>query len=298
MNKHFVDLDNLNKLDLRYILDLAKEIKNQPMKFSKSLSNKSLGMIFEKQSTRTKVSFDIGMQKMGGYVIELNSESTGFGSRESDSDIIKVLSQYLNCLVIRNNDHDKIKSLAEFDFIPIINGLSNYSHPCQILSDVFTIEDNRGPISDLLIVWCGDINNVLVSLIQASTIFNFNLNIATPKNILHMKQDVLDKYKSDKIKFFDNPHDAIAKADCVMTDIWISMGKSNSNKETVLFEGFQINDILMSKTKNKALFMHCLPAHRNEEVTNSVIDGKKSIVWQQAKNRMLVQQSILSFCIA
>ena len=183
MNKHFVDLDNLSKLELRSILDLAKEIKNKPLKFCNSLKNKSLGMIFEKQSTRTRVSFDIGMQKMGGYVIELNSESTGFGSRESDSDIVKVLSQYLDCLVIRNDDHEQIRSLVEFNFMPIINGLSNYSHPCQILSDVFTIEEIKGSISDLLIVWCGDINNVLVSLIQASIIFNFNLHIATPEKI-------------------------------------------------------------------------------------------------------------------
>ena len=297
MNKNFVDLDSLNIIDLRSILDMAKEIKKQPMKFSKILENKSLGMIFEKQSTRTRVSFNIGMQKMGGNVIELNSESIGFGSRESDSDLIKVLSQYLDCLVIRNDDHEKIKSIVKFDYIPIINGLSNYSHPCQILSDVFTIEDNMGSISDLLIVWCGDINNVLVSLIQASIIFNFNLHIASPKNILRQKQYILDKYKSNKIKFFDNPHDAVDKADCVMSDIWISMGKNNSNKKISSFKGFQIDDSLMAKTKNEALFMHCLPAHRNVEVTDSVLDGKKSIVWQQAKNRMFVQQSILNFCI-
>ena len=297
MNKHFVDLDNLNKIDLRNILDLAKKIKDQPMKFSKILENKSLGMIFEKQSTRTRVSFDIGMQKMGGNVIELNSESIGFGSRESDSDIIKVLSQYLDCLVIRNDDHEKIKSLVKFDYIPIINGLSNYSHPCQILSDVFTIEDNMGSISDLLIVWCGDINNVLVSLVQASIIFNFDLHIACPKNIFLQKKYILDKYKSKKIKFFDNPYDAVAKADCVMSDIWISMGKNDSINTISSFEGFQIDDSLMAKTKNEALFMHCLPAHRNVEVTDSVLDGEKSIVWQQAKNRMFVQQSILNFCI-
>ena len=268
------------------------------MKFSKILENKSLGMIFEKQSTRTRVSFAIGMQMMGGKVIELNAESTGFGSRESDSDLVKVLSQYLDCLVIRNDNHEKIKSLAKFNFMPIINGLSNYSHPCQILSDVFTIEENKGSISDLLIVWCGDINNVLVSLMQASIIFNFNLNIASPQNILHQRQNVINKYKSDKIKLFDNPHDAVVKADCVMSDIWVSMGKDDSNKKISLFEDFQINDILMTKAKNEALFMHCLPAHRNEEVTDSVIDGNKSIIWQQAKNRMFVQQSILNFCIA
>ena len=298
MYKHFIDLDNLNQSDLRNILGLAKEIKNQPMKFCKYLEHKSLGMIFEKQSMRTRVSFDIGMKNMGGNVIELNPQSIGFGIRESDSDIVKVLSQYLNCLVIRNHDHGKIKSLAEYDFIPIINGLSDYSHPCQILSDIFTIEENMGSITNLLIAWCGDINNVLVSLMQASSIFNFNLNIASPKAILDQKKNIINKYKSNKINFFNNPHDAVTKADSVMSDIWVSMDESNSNKDKSLFEGFQINDILMKKTKNNSLFMHCLPAHRNEEVTDSVIDGKKSIVWQQAKNRMVVQQSILNFCIS
>ena len=154
-----------------------------------------------------------------------------------------------------------------------------------------------GSITNLLIAWCGDINNVLISLIQASIIFNFNLHIASPKNIFQKKQNILKKYQSNKITYFDNPHDAVANADCVMTDTWISMGKKKSNNETSAFKDFQVNDVLMAKTKNEALFMHCLPAHRNVEVTDSVLDGEKSIVWQQAKNRMFVQQSILNFCI-
>ncbi len=297
MKKHFIDLDYLSKLDLRNILNLAKAIKDKPINFSKSLENKSLGMLFKKPSTRTRVSFDIGMKMMGGNVIELNADSIGFGNRETDSDLVKTLSQYLDCLVIRNDDHKRIKSLAKFNHLPIINGLSNYSHPCQILSDIFTIEENKGSISNLLIVWSGDINNVLISLIQASIIFGFNLNIASPKLILHQNKNLLDKYKSDQIKFFDNPFDAVTKADCVMTDIWVSMGENISTKNTTLFKNFQINDNLMEHAKSNSLFMHCLPAHRNEEVTNSVIDGKNSIVWEQAKNRMFVQQSILIFCI-
>ena len=176
--------------------------------------------------------------------------------------------------------------------------MSNYSHPCQILSDIFTIEENKGPITNLLIVWCGDINNVLISLIQASIVFNFNLHIASPKFILNQNKKILNKYKSDQIKYFDNPFDAVTNADCVMSDTWVSMGEKNSTNKTSLFKNFQINDNLMKKAKNNSLFMHCLPAHRSEEVTDSVIDGQNSVVWEQAKNRMYVQQSILNYCIA
>ena len=297
MIKHFIDLDCYKKSDLRNILDLAKDIKDQPKKFSKNLIHKSLGILFEKQSTRTRVSFDIGMKMMGGNVIELNSNSIGFGRRESDSDLIRVLSQYLDCLLIRNDDHKKIVSLSKYDHLPIINGLSNYSHPCQILSDIFTIEEKKDSISNLLIAWCGDINNVLISLIHASIIFNFNLHIASPETILYQNKEVLDQYKSSQINFFDNPYEAVVKADCIMSDAWISMGENNFTKKSSFFKNFQINDNLMKHAKSNALFMHCLPAHRNEEVTDSVIDGQNSIVWEQAKNRMFVQQSILNFCI-
>ena len=184
MVKHFIDIDDFKISELKKILIFAKKIKKNPNKYNNSLNSKTLGMIFEKQSTRTRLSFYVGMKKMGGNVIELNKESIGFGKRESKSDIIKVLSAYIDCLVIRNNDHLEIKSLRSLNCLPIINGLSNYSHPCQILSDIFTIEEKLGPINKLKICWVGDINNVLISLIQASKIFKFKLEISAPEHIL------------------------------------------------------------------------------------------------------------------
>ena len=184
MINHFIDISDFKKNELENIIIFAKKIKDNQNKYKKLLQNKYLGMIFEKQSNRTRLSFDIGMKKIGGNVIELDKKGIGFGKRESDSDIIKVLSQYIDCLLIRNNDHSKIKELSRFNLLPIINGLSNFSHPCQILSDIFTIEEILGPIDKQNISWVGDINNVLISLLQASQIFRFRLNIASPKAIL------------------------------------------------------------------------------------------------------------------
>ena len=297
MVKHFINISDFKKNDLKKIINFAKKIKNNPNKYNKLLQNKSLGMIFQKQSNRTRLSFDIGMKKLGGNVIELDKNQIGFGQRESDSDIINILSQYIDCLVIRNNDHSKIKALSKFNFLPIINGLSDYSHPTQILSDIFTIEEIFGSIDSKNIAWVGDVNNVLKSLVQASQIFQFKLNIASPIEILKKNKSLVNRYKSKKIVFCSNPIEAVKKADCVMTDVWVSMGEKNLIRKKKLFKNFQVNDSLMRLTNKKTIFMHCLPAHRNEEVTDSIIDGEQSVVWQQAQNRMYVQQSILYFCI-
>ncbi len=294
MAKHFIDIENFNKETLLEILSIANSIKNSPANYSEKLKNKSLGMIFEKQSTRTRVSFDIGMKKLGGEVIEMDTDSIGFGERESNIDIVKVLSQYLDCLVLRNDDHEIIKQLADINSIPIINGLSNYSHPCQILSDIFTIEEKKGPIINLLISWSGDINNVLISLAQASKILDFRLNVACPEKILNQKKHLLDNF-NENIVFFQNPMEAVKDSDCIMTDVWFSMGDKSNDLE--LFRDFQINRNVMNASKKDSIFMHCLPAKRNQEVTDEVIDSERSIVWKQAYNRMIVQQGILSYCI-
>jgi len=297
MINHFVDISDFKKNELKSIISFAKRIKNNPNKHKNLLQNKSLGMIFEKQSNRTRLSFDIGMKKIGGNVIELDKKGIGFGKRESDSDMINVLSQYIDCLIIRNNDHSKIKELSRLNLLPIINGLSNFSHPCQILSDIFTIEEILGPIDKQNITWVGDINNVLISLLQASHIFRFRLRIASPKALLLKNRSLINKYKSTNISFCSDPIEAIKGTDCVMTDVWVSMGEKKSVKKKKKFKNFQINENLMQHTHKKTIFMHCLPAHRNEEVVDSVIDSKKSVVWQQAQNRMYVQQSILNYCI-
>jgi len=297
MINHFVDISDFKKSELKSIISFAKRIKNNPNKYKNLLQNKSLGMIFEKQSNRTRLSFDIGMKKIGGNVIELDKKGIGFGKRESDSDMINVLSQYIDCLIIRNNDHSKIKELSRLNLLPIINGLSNFSHPCQILSDIFTIEEILGPIDKQNITWVGDINNVLISLLQASHIFRFRLKIASPKALLLKNRSLINKFKSINISFCSDPIEAVKGTDCVMTDVWVSMGEKKSVKKKKIFKNFQVNENLMQHTHKKTIFMHCLPAHRNEEVVDSVIDSKKSVVWQQAQNRMYVQQSILNYCI-
>ena len=298
MINHFVDISDFKKSELKSIISFAKRIKNNPNKYKNLLQNKSLGMIFEKQSNRTRLSFDIGMKKIGGNVIELDKKGIGFGKRESDSDMINVLSQYIDCLIIRNNDHSKIKELSRLNLLPIINGLSNFSHPCQILSDIFTIEEILGPIDKQNITWVGDINNVLISLLQASHIFQFRLKIASPKALLLKNRSLINKFKLINISFCSDPIEAVKGTDCVMTDVWVSMGEKISIKKKKIFKNFQVNENLMQHTHKKTIFMHCLPAHRNEEVVDSVIDSKKSVVWQQAQNRMYVQQSILNYCIS
>ena len=297
MINHFVDISDFKKSELKSIISFAKRIKNNPNKYKNLLQNKSLGMIFEKQSNRTRLSFDIGMKKIGGNVIELDKKGIGFGKRESDSDMINVLSQYIDCLIIRNNDHSKIKELSRLNLLPIINGLSNFSHPCQILSDIFTIEEILGPIEKQNITWLGDINNVLISLLQASQIFRFRLKIASPKALLLKNKSLIKKFQSKNISFCSDSIEAIKETNCVMTDVWVSMGEKKSVNKKKIFKNFQVNENLMQHTHKKTIFMHCLPAHRNEEVVDSVIDNKKSVVWQQAQNRMYVQQSILNYCI-
>ena len=291
--KHFTDIDDFKKIELRGILSTAKNIKKNPKKYSSFLSNKSLGMIFEKQSTRTRLSFSIGMQKLGGQVIELQNDKLGFGSRESEKDILKVLSGYLDILMVRNDNHLKLKTFASYNFLPIINGLSNYSHPCQILSDIFTIEECLGNIENKKIAWIGDINNVLTSLIQAAELFKFKLNIFTPLLIQKKYPKLIKSKKLKYCKFYNDINLGIKNVDCVMTDAWVSMGEKKIDNKKKLFKKFQVSKEIMKKTNKNSIFMNCLPANRNEEVLDSVIDGKQSVVWQQAKNRLYVQQSIL-----
>ena len=297
MIKHFLDLDNFNKRELTKILSLAKKIKKNPRKYSSLLKSKSLGLLFEEQSTRTRLSFAVGMRKIGGDVVELNTNQIGFGTRESEEDILKTISLYLDILMIRNHDHQRLLDLASLNTLPIINGLSSYSHPCQVLSDIFTIEECLGKIEKKTIVWMGDFNNVLTSLIQAAEIFRFKLNILVPKSLGKKEKKILKKKNLNYSHFFEDIRLGIKDTDCVMTDVWISMGEKKTKSKKQILKKYQVNSNIMKKAKKNAIFMHCLPAYRNEEVTNSVIDGKQSVVWQQAKNRVYVQQSILYYLL-
>jgi len=297
MIKHFLDIDDLNKKELREILSISKKIKNKPENFSILLKNKYLALLFEKKSLRTRLSFAVGMQNLGGNIIELDGQQIGLGKRESTKDILNVMSQYIDVLMVRNNNHKQLKQLAALNALPIINGLSDYSHPCQILSDIFTIEEFLGKIENQVVTWMGDFNNVLNSLIQAAEIFEFKLNILVPSALGKAEKKILKNKHLKYCTFYNDIKNGLKNSDCIMTDAWISMGDKNIKNKKKLLKKFQVNDEVVKYAKKNAIFMHCLPAHRNEEVTDSVLDGKKSVVFQQAKNRMYVQQSILLFLL-
>ena len=292
MIKHFIDIDQFNKKQLDKLISDAKLIKKYPNKYKNYFNNKTLALLFEKQSLRTRLSFTVGKQKMGGKVVEFDSEAIGFDNRESAKDILKTLSQYIDCLMIRNNDHKKILSLQSKNYLPIINGLSDYSHPCQILADLLTIEESIGAIKSKLICWIGDFNNVLRSLIHLQNIYLFKLNIILPKKIINKSKYELKKYHNKNLSFTSDVKVGVSKGNCIMTDVWVSMGEKNHNKKKY-FNNYQINKEVMKFAKKDAIFMHCLPAHREKEVTSEVMDSNQSVVWKQAKNRMYVQQAIL-----
>tara|TARA_Y100001970_G_scaffold70749_1_gene90005 strand:- start:3509 stop:4390 length:882 start_codon:yes stop_codon:yes gene_type:complete len=287
--KHFIDISDFNRKQLDVIIKKAKQIKKNPNKVSKKCHYKTLGMIFQKESTRTRVSFNVGFNKMGGNCIELNANSIGFGKRESHEDVLRTLSQYIDILMIRNDDHNIIKNLSTLKLIPIINGLSDYSHPCQILSDLLTITEKLGDIKNQKICWVGDYNNVLRSLIELQYIYNFKLSIVLPKEII--RKNKMKIIKNNNLKITSDIQDGVKSANCVMTDTWVSMGESSSKKR--YFKNYQVNNDVMKNASKDVIFMHCLPAHRNEEVSSELLDSKQSVVWEQAQNRMFVQQAII-----
>ena len=289
--RHFIDISDFNTKKLDLIINKAKQIKKNPKKFSSLCKNKTLGMIFQKESTRTRVSFAVGFQKLGGNAIELNTGSIGFNKRESAKDIIKTLSQFIDLVVIRNNDHKLLKKLRGLNILPIVNGLSDYSHPCQILSDMLTINENLGSIKNNKITWIGDYNNVLRSLIELQKLYKFRLNVVLPKEILKKNKSEIYKKNNKNLIITNSIKEGVQSADCVMTDAWVSMGETLTKKK--YFKNFQVNTEVMSHASKKAIFMHCLPAHRDEEVSSELLDSKRSVVWQQAQNRMYVQQAII-----
>jgi len=301
--KSFVNLADIDKKDLRRIIDFAKKRKQEDKKdveSRKRLKGKTLIMIFEKKSLRTRISFELAMKQLGGELLTLNLKDSHYGNGgESIHDTAKVISQYGDIVMMRANDHKNFSKFQKNLNIPIINGLTNISHPCQIMADIMTFEELKGPIKNRKIAWLGDGNNVVYSLIEASVKFNFELTIASPKKFQPDKK-ILNwaKNKNKKIFITKDPKEAANMADCIMTDKWISMGdKSNKSNKKKLLKPYQVNNKIMNLAKSDAIFMHCLPANRGEEVTNEVIDGKKSAVWLEALNRMHVQKSIIEWCL-
>ena len=297
MVKNFIDINNFNKKQLNEIINLAKKIKKNPKKFSLVLKDKTLAMIFQKQSLRTRLSFNVGMQKLGGRVIELNSKDIGIDNkRETHKDILNVLSQYVDCLMIRNDSHKEVINFGNQNIIPIINGLTDFSHPCQILGDYLTIQEIFKNYKKLQISWIGDYNNVLTSLLHLQNIYLFKLNVVIPQKILLSKSKILSLYKNKNLKFLSDPLKGSINSSCIMTDVWLSMGEKNKAK-LKYFKNFKINKKIMDSANKNAIFMHWLPAKREQEVTSDILDSKKSVVLQQAKNRMYIQQAILIYVI-
>ena len=305
--KNFITISEIDKKDLRKIIDRAKSEKEKRSKLSKStidfdkpLAGKTLIMIFEKPSTRTRLSFELAMKQLGGQLLVLNPKESHYGSGgESIHDTAKVLSQYGNIVMMRTHQHEHFLKFSKHLDIPIINGLTNLSHPCQIMSDIMTFEELKGPISNKKIAWLGDGNNIVYSLIEACVQFNFQLSIACPKKLTPDKKIIKwAQSKKAQIIITKDPTEAVNSADCVMTDKWISMGDEvNKKKKKKLLKDYQVNSKIMKLAKPNAIFMHCLPASRGEEVSKEVMDGKQSVVWLQALNRIHVQKSIIQWCL-
>jgi len=305
--KNFINISDISKVDLRKILDSAKSRKEKRLNLNKNsidpdspLDGKILIMLFEKPSTRTRITFDLAVKQLGGNSLILNPDEIHYGSgNESLHDTAKVLSQYADIVMLRTHEHKNVLEFSKNLNIPIINGLTNLSHPCQIMSDVMTFEELKGPIKNKKIAWLGDGNNVVYSLIEAAVQFEFQLSIACPKGHEPDKK-ILQWAKKNKgnILITKNPLEASSEADCIITDKWISMGdKINKNKKKKALKSYQVNKKIMKSAKKDSIFMHCLPANRGEEVTNDVMNGEQSAVWLEALNRIHVQKSIIELCL-
>ena len=308
--KNFINLSDIDKRELRQIVDYAKSQKQKRSSLEKSaidpeapLTDKTLILIFEQASTRTRLSFEIAMQQLGGRLLVLNPNESHLGKGdESIHDTAKVLSQYGDIVMMRTYKHERLLEFSKHLDIPIINGLTSGNggnHPCQIMSDILTFEELKGPITNKKIAWLGDGNNVAYSLIEAAVQFDFELSIACPKSY-EPNKNILQWAKKNKgnILVTKDPNKAASLADCVMTDKWISMGdKVNKKKKKKLLKPYQVNNKIMKLAKTDAIFMHCLPASRGEEVTDEVMDGKQSAVWLEALNRVHAQKSIIEWCL-
>jgi ornithine carbamoyltransferase len=299
--RHFLELIDIPVRELRGMIEASRTMKKQ-LKRTRSMSEqplagKMLAMIFDKPSTRTRVSFDVAMRQLGGDTIVLTGQEMQLGRGETIADTARVLSRYVDAIMIRTLDHETLIELAAHATVPVINGLTRQSHPCQVLADVMTFEEHRGSIRGKIVAWTGDANNVLASWMQAAERFDFQLNIAAPQE-LGPKKRLIDWIKTSgaSIRVGHDPDEAVKGADCVVTDTWVSMGDRNGSRRHNLLKPYQVNAALMAKAKPDAIFMHCLPAHRGEEVTDEVIDGPQSVVFDEAENRLHAQKGILAWC--
>ncbi|MBI1209810.1 MAG: ornithine carbamoyltransferase [Azospirillum sp.] len=295
--RHFLDLDQVDAASLRGILERAVALKRHPGS-DRPLTGRSLALIFEKPSTRTRVSFEVGMHQLGGTVSVLNAGDMQLGRGETVADTARVLSRYVDAIMLRTSSAAKLRELAEHATVPVINGLTDLSHPCQVMADVMTFEEHRGDIAGRIVAWSGDGNNVAESWIHAAQRFNFELRLACPKS-LEPPARLIDWTAANggRVSVTVDPEAAVAGADCVVTDTWVSMNQTGSRDRFALLAPYRVDERLMSRAKPDAIFMHCLPAHRDEEVTAGVLDGPQSVVWDEAENRLHVQKAILLWCL-
>jgi ornithine carbamoyltransferase len=301
--RHFLDIDRIPAETLRQLIARAidmKQARKNGDAGSKPLAGRTLTMIFDQPSTRTRVSFDVGMQQLGGSTMMLTGTEMQIGRGETIGDTARVLSRYVDAIMIRILDHAMLYEMAESSSVPVINGMTKQSHPCQVMADLMTFEERKGSIAGKTVAWSGDTNNVLASWMHAAAQFDFTLRVATPKEFA--PREALRAWidgSGARIELGNDPHWAVAGADCVITDTWVSMGDEKEGARRLnILQPYQVNAKLMGEADGAAIFLHCLPAHRGEEVTDEVIDGPRSAVWDEAENRMHIQKAILEWCLA
>ena len=295
--RHFLDLKDFDGAKLRHMLDLAAQHKAS-RHGPQPLAGKTLALIFEKPSTRTRVSFEVAMRQLGGDVVILSANDMQTGRGETVGDTARVLSRYVDAIMIRTDNVARLHELAEHATVPVINGLTNASHPCQLMADVLTFEEHRGPIAGQVIAWTGDGNNVACTWIEAAVRFGFTLRIATPE-LRRPPQRLVDwaRAQGAKIELTDDPEVAVRGARCVVTDTWVSMNDDPAENRHNLLAPYRVTAGLMARAAPDAIFMHCLPAHRGDEVTAEVIDGPQSVVFDGAENRLHAQKGVLAWAL-
>jgi ornithine carbamoyltransferase len=297
---HFLDLSEVSASELRRILDASAQMKKgRGPDADKPLKGKTLAMVFDQPSTRTRVSFDVGMRELGGETIMLTGAEMQLGRGESIADTARVLSRYVDAVVMRILSHDDLVEFAHYATVPVINALTKRSHPCQAMADVMTFEEHRGPIKGKTVAWSGDSNNVLASWVHAAQRFDFAINVATPKE-LEPPHALIDWARKNgaRMRHMHDPEQAVRDATAVISDCWVSMGdEDEAASRHNLLAPYQVNARLMGKALPEAIFMHCLPAHRGEEVTDEVIDGPQSVVFDEAENRLHAQKGVLAWCM-
>jgi len=299
MNKDLLSINDLVALDIKNLFLLTDQLKKNRVKFHKALAGKTLALIFQKPSNRTRVSFEVGMFQLGGNSLYLSPGEINLGVRESIADVSKTLSRYVDGIVLRTFEHKNCLEMAKSASVAVINGLSDYEHPCQALADLYTVKEKFSNLKGLTLSYVGDGNNVCHSLLFACAKLGVNIHVGTPKGYEPDKKVLADsKAQADKsnasVKLFNNPFDAVKGSNIIYTDVWASMGQEKeAEKRKAAFKDFQINSRLVSLAKSNAVIMHCLPAHRGEEITDDVLDSRRSVVFDQAENRMHVQKAIL-----